>query len=84
MTEELKELNEEMMAHYMRGRYILGVTEKNAVPILKQKDGRVLQPIFTDMQEFMKFQNVNRNEKMKTAVVEAAKLPELITKRRSA
>ena len=69
-----------MMAHYMRGRYILGVTEKNAVPILKQKDGRVLQPIFTDMQEFMKFQNVNRNEKMKTAVVEAAKLPELITK----
>ena len=25
------------------------------------------------MQEFMKFQNVNRNEKMKTAVVEAAK-----------
>ena len=80
MTEELKELNEEMMAHYMRGRYILGVTEKNAVPILKQKDGRVLQPIFTDMQEFMKFQNVNRNEKMKTAVVEAAKLPELITK----
>ena len=22
MTEELKELNEEMMAHYMRGRYI--------------------------------------------------------------
>lgn len=75
MTEELKELNEEMMAHYMRGRYILGVTEKNAVPILKQKDGRVLQPIFTDMQEFMKFQNVNRNEKMKTAVVEAAKLP---------
>ena len=27
-----------------------------------------------------RFQNVNRNEKMKTAVVEAAKLPELITK----
>ena len=80
MTEELKELNEEMMAHYMRGRYILGVMENNAIPILKQKDGKVLQPIFTDMQEFMKFQNINRDSKMKTAVVEAGKLPELITK----
>lgn len=80
ITEELKELNEEMMAHYMRGRYIIAVTEKNAVPILKQKGGKVLQPVFTDMQEFMKFQSVNKTEKLKTAVVEAAKIHEVISK----
>lgn len=80
ITEELKELNEEMMAHYMRGRYIIAVTEKNAVPILKQKDGKALQPVFTDMHEFMKFQSVNKTEKLKTAVVEAAKIHEVISK----
>ena len=80
MTEELQELNEEMMAHYMRGKYIIGVTEQNAVPILKQKDGKALQPVFTDMQEFMKFQSVNKTEKLKTAVVEAAKIAELSAK----
>ena len=80
LTEELRELNEEMMAHYARGKYIIGVTEKNAVPILRQKDGKVLQPIFTDVQEFMKFQSMNKNEKLKTAVVEAAKLQGLVSK----
>lgn len=80
MTEELQELNEEMMAHYIRGRYIVALTENNAVPILKQKDGRVLQPIFTDIQEFMKFQSVNKEEKFKTAVVEVDKISELAAK----
>ncbi len=80
LTEELRELNEEMMAHYARGKYIIGVTEKNTVPILRQKDGKVLQPIFTDVQEFMKFQSMNKNEKLKTAVVEAAKLQGLVSK----
>lgn len=80
ITEELRELNEEMMAHYMRGKYIIGVTEKNTVPVLKQKDGKALQPIFTDMQEFMKFQSVNKTERLKTAVVEAEKIQELAAK----
>ena len=80
MTEELQELNEEMMAHYIRGRYIVALTENNAVPILKQKDGRVLQPIFTDIQEFMKFQSVNKEDKFKTAVVEVDKISELAAK----
>lgn len=80
MTEELQELNEEMMAHYMRGKYIIGVTAQNEVPILRQKDGKILQPIFTDMQEFMKFQSMNKTEKLKTAVVEASKIAELAAK----
>lgn len=80
MTDELRELNEEMMAHYMRGRYIVGVAEKNTMPILKQKDGKTLQPIFTDMQEFMKFRSVNREDQLKTAIIEAARIPEIIAK----
>lgn len=80
VTEELQELNEEMMAHYMRGRYIVALTEQNTAPVLQQKDGRVLQPIFTDMQEFMKFQSMNKNEKFKTAVVDAAKISEVAAK----
>ena len=47
---------------------------------MKQKDGRVLQPIFTDIQEFMKFQSVNKEEKFKTAVVEVDKISELAAK----
>lgn len=80
LTEELRELNEEMMAHYMRGKYIIAIAENNTVPILKQNDGKVLQPVFTDMQEFMKFQSMNKNTKLKTAVVEATKISELVSK----
>ena len=37
MTDELKELNEEMLAHYQEGRYIVTVQEDKGIPILKQK-----------------------------------------------
>ena len=75
MTDELKELNEEMLAHYQEGRYIVTVQEDKGIPILKQKDGKVYQPIFTDVQEVKKFQNLNKgvtlkiieNKKMKIA-----------------
>ena len=40
MTDELKELNEEMLAHYQEGRYIVTVQEDKGIPILKQKDGK--------------------------------------------
>ena len=39
------------------------------MPLLKMKDGGNLQPIFTDMQEFAKFQHMNQKKKMKTAVM---------------
>lgn len=80
LTEELQALNEEMMAHYMRGRYIVAVTEDKTFPVLKQKDGKVMQPIFTDMQEFMKFQSFSKDETLKTAVVDASKIQEITTK----
>ena len=79
MTDELKELNEEMLAHYQEGRYIVTVQEDKGIPILKQKDGKVYQPIFTDVQEVKKFQNLNKGVTLKTAVVEGSKIPEILS-----
>ena len=36
MTDELIEVNEEMVAHYQEGRYIVTVQVVNGIPILKQ------------------------------------------------
>lgn len=80
VTEELKELQEEMLAHYSRGRYIVAFQENHGVAILKQKDGKVLQPLFTDVQEFLKFQNIQKDTKFRTAVIEAQKIPEVLAK----
>lgn len=71
-TEELKDLQEEMMAHYKRGFYIAARTEEGGTPLLKTKDGAALQPIFTDMQEFLKFKHTNTSTKVATMVVTEA------------
>ena len=67
---------EELMAHYQRGRYITAISEDKKMPILNKDDGQVLMPIFTDVQEFLKFQNENRDMKYTMGVVEAARIPE--------
>ena len=64
------------MAHYQRGRYITAISEDKKMPILNKDDGQVLMPIFTDVQEFLKFQNENRDMKYTMGVVEAARIPE--------
>ena len=55
MTEELKELQEELLAHYGKGTFLIPVEENGQIPILKQKDGSLYQPVFTDVLEFQKF-----------------------------
>ncbi|MGN1266662.1 MAG: SseB family protein [Dorea sp.] len=75
--EELKDLNEEMVAHFQKGKYLLPVAEDMKMPILKQKDGKAFQPIFTDLYEFMKF---DREKKFKIMVVEVSKLPDIMAK----
>lgn len=77
MTEELQELNEEMMAHFQRGRYIVAVQEGQGIPVLKQKDGKIYQPVFTDFQEFQKF---NREKTFRASVIEAEKIPDILVK----
>ena len=79
MTDELKEMNEEMLAHYQEGRYIVTVQEDKGIPVLRQKDGTVYQPIFTDVQEVQKFQNLNKGITLKTAVVEGTRIPEILS-----
>lgn len=74
-TEELKELQEELLAHYSKANFVAAVREDGQIPVLKQKDGTVYQPVFTDMIELQKF---IRGEKMKTLVVPAAKIPEIL------
>lgn len=79
-VEELKELEEEMMAHYGKGRYLVAINPDQQLPVLKKKDGQVLQPLFTDIQEFLKFQNVNKEIKYKLGTVEAKKVPDMLSK----
>lgn len=74
-SDEMKQLQEEMLAHYMKGSYILAVQEDGKVPTLKLKDGSIYQPIFTDVLELRKF---IKNGKMKTAVIPAAKIPDVL------
>ncbi len=76
-TEELKELQEELLAHYKKGTFLVVVQEDGQVPMLKQKDGKVYQPIFTDMLEVQRF---SRGQKIKTAVVTASQIPGLLAK----
>jgi len=61
-----------MMTHYREGYYIVARTKEGTTPLLKTKDGGSLQPMFSDMQEFLKFQHVNPTMKVETAVMTEA------------
>lgn len=74
-TEELKALQEELLAHYQKGSFIVAIQEDGQIPVLKQKDGSIYQPVFTDVIEFQKF---SRGKKMKMAAIPAAKIPEVL------
>lgn len=77
-TEEIKELHEEMMAHYQKGKYIIPVKENAGTLVMKQKDGQIFQPVFTDIQEYKKFLSMNREGSIKTAVLPAEKIPGIL------
>lgn len=83
-ADEIKQLQEEMMAHYREGYYISARTEEGHVPILQGKDGSNLQPIFTDVQEFAKFQHTHPETKLKTSVVSEQDSLRLLAKEASA
>ncbi len=78
LTDELKELYEEMIAHLRKGRYIVAAKEDKQIPLLKQKDGKVFLPIFSDIQEYVRFLQLKKDEKFQAVVVEADKLPEMV------
>lgn len=77
MTEELQELHEEMIAHFGKGRYIFPAGEEGkGIPLVKGRDGRLCQPLFTDAREFQKF---NKSGQFRAMVVEAEKIGNLLT-----
>lgn len=78
-AEEMVELQEEMTAHFKRGTYIVAAKDGKELAVLKQKDGKVFHPVFTDACEFRKFQLLNKTVKFQMMKVKAEKLPEIIT-----
>ena len=78
LTEELKELHEEMMVHYQRGKYIIPVKENAGTLVMKQKNGQVFQPVFTDIQEYKKFLSMQQEKEIKSAVLPADQIQGLL------
>ena len=71
--DEIRQLQEELNAHFARGQYIQPVRkQEQGIPLLKMPQGEKFQPIFTDILEFEKF---NRDKSMRPVVVPAAKIP---------
>lgn len=77
--EELKELHEEMISHFQKGRYLIAAREEdNGIPLLKQANGDLFHPLFTDVQEFQKFCAINKNEKFKPGIIEAKNIIKIL------
>lgn len=73
--EELKGLDEELAAHFMRGTYIVAVEEGKGIPVL-QKKGVTYQPLFTDIREFHKF---DQEKRFRAAVLDYDKIKDILT-----
>ncbi|MDD2958321.1 MAG: SseB family protein [Lachnospiraceae bacterium] len=89
--ENIKELEEELAANMVKSKYIVGIelnegsesdteklkTKQYKLPILKNKNEEILQPIFSDALEFQKF---NKAKKLKAIAVPYAELSKLLVK----
>ncbi|MDO4297234.1 MAG: SseB family protein [Lachnospiraceae bacterium] len=88
---QLPELEEELSANLLKARYIVPIellegpetdaeklkNRKYRLPILKNKNGDVLQPLFTDPVELAKF---NRENKFKALAMPFSNLSKLVIK----
>lgn len=79
LTEELKEMQKELLSHYAGGTYIIALNSENGgVVLLKSPQGIPTLPLFTDIQEFQKFQMVNKTENVKPGIVKAENIINLL------
>ena len=82
-TANLREMEEELIVNLKKSEFLVAMAtdpedpNKVNIPYLKNKDGDILQPAFTDVMEFDKFA---RGKKLRAAKVPFAKLPGLIIK----
>ncbi len=75
-TQEMLDLNEEVMAHFYEGQYLIATREDKQLPMVRLKDGRVFQPLFTDRREYQKF---DQELKFKTYVLEAGDIEKILS-----
>lgn len=77
----MREMEEEVLANLVKASFLVAMTtdendeKKVNIPYLKNKDGKILQPVFTDVMEFEKFA---KGKKMRVAKVPFTKLPDLL------
>ena len=78
---DLRELEEEVLVNLRKSEYLIGMEvseedpKKINIPYLKDKQERILQPVFSDVMEFEKFA---KGRKMRIAKIPFAKLPEVM------
>lgn len=78
ITEKLRELQEELTDCFRKGKFIFGMEkEGQGTPLVKLKDEKTYQPIFTDVLEFQRF---NKENKFRPVVVEGANLQKVLPK----
>ena len=81
MESALREMEEELIVNLKKSEFLVAMAtdpedpKKVNIPYLKNKQGDILQPAFTDVMEFDKFA---RGKKLRAAKVPFAKLPGLI------
>ena len=77
----LHEQEEELIADLKKADFLVALNpggddpKKVSVPYLKNKDGKIMQPVFSDVLEFEKFA---RGKKLRAAKITFAKLPEIL------
>ena len=80
-TANLREMEEELIVNLRKSEFLIAMAtdpeepKKVNIPYLKNKEGDILQPAFTDVMEFDKFA---RGKKLRAAKVPFAKLPGLL------
>ena len=77
----LRELEEELIVNLKKSQFLIAMEvdkenpKKINVPYLKNKEGQILQPVFSDVMEYEKFA---RGKKFRLAKIPFAKLPEIL------
>lgn len=75
IPDELKEMQNEILADYAKGTFLAVFNEEKKVPLLKLPNGDAYQPVFTDVIEMQKF---TRGMKMSAAAIPATKIPTVL------
>ena len=75
LTPELKEMQNEIIANYAKGTFLVLTDENNRLPILKHPNGDIYLPIFTDLKEAGK---LNSEQPVKIGAIPAAKIAPIL------